>query len=139
MILLERSRIVEGLVDEGAEVPAVEEFVRGFAGGVVAAGQHSGLVADAQLVEAAQDLEGELAEEGEVVGGVDDEGSAVAPGGGLAKALHIVDRADGSPESIEPLLGQADRFKGGADVAGALAGPDHISERGGRVIEGADL
>ena len=39
--------ILERLIDKGAEVPAVEEFVWGFAGGVVAAGQHAGCVGDA--------------------------------------------------------------------------------------------
>jgi hypothetical protein len=30
-------------------------------------------------------------------------------------------------------------FEGGADVAGALAGPDDVAEPGGGVVEGADL
>ena len=36
----------EGAVDEGAEVPAVDVFVGGFAGGVVAAGEDLGDVVD---------------------------------------------------------------------------------------------
>ena len=68
-----RLRVVEGAVDEGAEVPAVEVFVGGFAGGVVAAGEDRGDVVDAVAVEVLEDVERELAGEGEVVGGVDDE------------------------------------------------------------------
>ena len=65
----------EAAVDEGAEVPAVEVFVGGFAGGVVAAGEDLGDVVDLEGVEVFEDVEGVLEGEGEVVGGVDDEGA----------------------------------------------------------------
>ena len=37
------------------------------------------------------------------------------------------------------ILGEAGLLEGGADVAGALAGPDDVAEPGGGVVEGADL
>ena len=58
----------------------------------------------------------------QVIGGVDYQRSSVAPCGCVAEAVHVVDGADGSPEGVEALLGDAFCLKGGADVAGALAG-----------------
>ena len=65
----------EGFVDEVAEVEAVDVFVGGFAGGVVAAREDFGDVVDVERVEVFEDVEGVLEREGEVVGGVDDEGT----------------------------------------------------------------
>ena len=64
-------KALEGLVDEGAEVPAVEIFVGGFAGGVVAAGQNLRYVVDVEAIEVGDDVLGELGQEGEVVACVD--------------------------------------------------------------------
>lgn len=121
-------------MDEGAEVPAVDVFVGGFAGGVVAAGEDFGDVVDVVEVEVSEDVERELAEEGEVVGGVDDE-DAFGVGGELP---HVGQGADGGEDLADLILVEAGLLEGGADVAGGLAGPDDVAELGGSVVEGAD-
>ena len=63
----------EGGVDEVAEVEAVDVFVGGFSGGVVATGEDPGDVVDVEGVEVFEDVEGVLEGEGEIVSGVDDE------------------------------------------------------------------
>jgi hypothetical protein len=71
---------LEGAVDEGAHVPAVDVFKGGFAGGVVAAGQDAGLEVYAVVLEGFDDLQRVLAGEGEVVVGVDQEDFFVLAG-----------------------------------------------------------
>ncbi len=88
------------------------------------------------LLEREENVEGELAEKGKVVGGVDDEGAAARGGGEL---LHVGRGADGSEELANLVLSEAGVFEGLADVAGGLAGPDDVAEASGGVIEGADL
>ena len=81
---------LEGVVDEGAEVPAVDVLVGSFAGGVVATGKDPGDVVDVEGVEVFEDVEGVLEGEGEVVGGVDDEGTLGVRG----EAAHVGHGAD---------------------------------------------
>ena len=57
-------------------------------------------------------------------------------GGG--ESIHERDRADRGPDLPELIL-RHDRLKRLADVTRALAGPHHVPECHGRVIEGADL
>ena len=128
--------VFESGVDEGAEIPAVDELVGGFAGGVVAAGEDAGGVVDAVEIKGAEDVEGELADEGEVVRGVDDERAATGDGG---KALHVGGGADKGEEAADLVLGEAGLLEGFADVAGGLAGPDDVAELSGGVVEGADF
>ena len=82
----------EGAVEEVAHVEAVEVFVGELAGGVVAAGQGAGDVGDMEAAEVGEDLLGELFEEGEVPGGVDDAG--LASGGDRGELLHVVGGGD---------------------------------------------
>jgi len=85
-----------GSVDKPAEVPAIDVFVRGFAGGVVAAGQHSWLKVEAVVLECLDDLKGILKGEGEVVFGVDEHDLFVrAAGFGASKTLVVAARTDG--------------------------------------------
>jgi len=56
--------VLEGFVDEGAEIPAVDVFVWSFAGGVVAAGEDLGDVVDLEGVEVGEDVERVLEREG---------------------------------------------------------------------------
>ena len=51
-------------INKPAHVPAVDELVWGFAGGVVAAGQYAGFEVEAMLAEGVDDLQGILAREG---------------------------------------------------------------------------
>jgi len=90
----------EGLVDEGAEVPAVEVLVRRFPGGVVAAGEDLRDVVDLEGVEVCQDVERIFQREGEVVGGVDDE-DALGLGG---EAVHVGHGADDGEDVADLIL-----------------------------------
>src|ERR1700744_5479385 len=122
-------QLFEGAMDEPADVPGVDVFVRELAGGVVAAGQHAGSEAHAVLAEGVDGLERVLARKSEIVVGVDHE--AVFAGGvaiRTEKPVDVADRADGGPESAEALLGEARLLKTLADMARALAFPDHVSE-----------
>lgn len=122
------------VVDEEAEIPAVEVFVGGLTSGVVAAGENFRDIVDAVLLKVFEDIEGELAEEGEVVGGMDDKDAL-----GIGRELpHVGHGADGSEDLADEILGEASVLEGSADVAGGLAGPDDVAEPGGGVIEGAD-
>jgi hypothetical protein len=76
-----------------------------------------------------------LRQEGQVVGGVDDE-DLLGVGG---EALHVGHGADGAEDLADLVLREAGLLEGGADVARALAGPDDVAEPGGGVVEGADL
>src|SRR5271170_1697871 len=116
--------LLECGVDKRTQVPAVDEFVGRFAGGVVSAGQHLRDEVDAQLRESAQDFDGVFGEEGEVVLCVDDQHLLWLRG----EALHVVDGTGGSEELAQTLLRKASVFKGLADVTGALAGPDDIAK-----------
>src|SRR5258708_1650232 len=103
----------ERAVDEGAEVPAVDVFVGGFSGGVVAAGEDPGDVVDVESVEVFEDVEGVLEGEGEVVGGVDDEGAL----GSCSEAVHVGHRADDGEDLTDLILRQAGPFEGSAGVS----------------------
>src|ERR1700736_6538225 len=85
----------------------------------MAAGKDPGDVVRLEPVEVAEDVERELAQEGEVVGGVDHQGAPRAGG----EALHVGDGADAGEGLAELVLGEAGLLERGADMAGALAGP----------------
>ena len=90
----------EGAIDEPAHVPAVDELVGSFAGGVVAAGQHARLEVEAVAAEGLDDLERVLPGEGEVVVGVDEQDFFVRAAGFCADDLWVVVAgADGGPQS----------------------------------------
>ncbi len=80
----------EGAIDEPAEVPAIDVLVRGFAGGVVAAGQNARLKVDAEALEGFDDLERVLARKGQVVVGVDQEDFLIGAAGlGSGKSVVV--------------------------------------------------
>ena len=89
----------KGAVDEGAEVPAVDVFVGGFAGGVVAAGEDARDVVDREA-KVVEDFEGVPGEEGQVVGGMDDERFARRGGGEAIHEGHGADRGQDLPDLI---------------------------------------
>ena len=122
-------------MDEGAEVPAVDVFVGSFACCVVAAREDLGEVVDFVAVEIGEDVERELAEEGQVVGGVDYENSFGVGG----EAVHVGHGRDSGEDLADCVLGEAGVLEGFANVAGGLAGPDYVAEPGRGVVEGADL
>ena len=76
-----RGQGFKGAIDERAEVPAVHEFVGGFAGGVVAAGEHARFVVDAVTAKVVEHVARIPGEERQVVGGVDDQCFARRGGG----------------------------------------------------------
>ena len=87
-----------GAVDKPAHVPAIDEFVRGFAGGVMAARQHARLKVETILAEGVDDLERVLAGEGEIVIGVDEQDFLLRPTGfGSGKFWIVVAGTDGGP------------------------------------------
>jgi len=90
-------KALEGAVDEGAEIPAVEVFVGGFAGGVVAAGEDYYFVIEFVGFEFFHDSLGEFGKEGQVVAGVDDQRFA----GPAGKFVEVDHRADGAPDLAE--------------------------------------
>ncbi len=55
------------------------------------------------------------------------------------EAVHVGHGADDGEDLADLVLREAGLLEGGADVAGALAGPYDVSEPGGGVVEGADL
>ena len=126
---------LEGTVDKGAEIPAVDVLVRGFAGGVVAAGEDFGDVVDVEGIEVFEDVEGVFEGEGEVVGRVDDEAAL----GICGETIHVGHGADDGEDLTDLVLGEPGLLEGFADVAGALALPGDVAEPGGGVVEGADL
>jgi len=138
-------QLLEGVIDEGAEVPGIHIDKGLFTGGVVAAGECLGVKVDqaelvAQALKIMDGLEGELAGEGEVVVGVDDANGLAGPVGarGCEGQVAIGARTDGGHEGAKLLLAKAGLLKGGADVAGALTAPDNIAKPGSGVIEGID-
>ena len=87
------------------------------------------------FVEVLEDIEGELFEEGEVVGGVHDQHLPFYRG----EPLHVSCRADDTEDLTKVFLCKSRLFNSLTDVASALTGPDYVSEPRGCVIEGADL
>ena len=65
--------IPERPIDERSQIPAIDVLIGRLAGGVVAAWQHLREMIDAQPLKVGEHIERELAQEGEVVGRVDDE------------------------------------------------------------------
>ena len=59
--------------------------------------------------------------------------------GCCCEAVHVGHGADDGEDLADLILIEACLLEGGADVAGALAGPDDVAEPGGGVVEGADL
>ena len=128
-----------GAVDEPAEVPAVDVFVGGFAGGVVAARQNARLEFDLVAAEGFDHLDRVLLRKGEVVVGVHDEHVfAGAVGLGAFELIVVADGTDGGPEIAHPLLCETGIFDSLANVARALAGPNNVAKRSGSVIKGVD-
>src|ERR1700761_5594600 len=121
-------------MNEGAEEPAVHELVRGFTGGVVAAGGHARLEVDTVPAKALEHFERISPKERQVVCGMHRQHLAWRG----REQVHKGDWADAGPDSVQLLLGHHG-FARRADMAAALAGPHHVAEGHGGVIEGADL
>ena len=76
----------KGGIDKGAYVPAVHELIGSFAGSVVPARQHLGHKINAAATEVLDHLEGVFAEEGKVVGGMNEQDFSGVGG----KLVHVM-------------------------------------------------
>ena len=77
-------------------------------------------------IEVGEDIEGELAKKGQVVGCMDDEDSLGIGG----ESIHVGHRADAGEDLADQVLRKGCLFEGCADMARALAGPDDVAKPG---------
>jgi len=105
------SEAFEFLVDEVAEVPAVEVFEGEFAGCVVAAGEDFGDVVYVEGVEVFVDVEGVVEGEGQVVSGMDNERASRFSRMFCGEAFHVRHGADDGEYLADLILSQAGLFE----------------------------
>src|SRR5450432_1725525 len=125
-------RVSKRRANECDEVPAIQITERRFAAGVVAAGQFDGLEIDVTPAQFGDDVLRILRQEGQVVGGEDNQALARVAG----VLVEVGGGAGGAHQGSQLVAGDRG-LKAFLHVAGGLASPDHVGKICRSVIEGS--
>ena len=125
-------QLLKSVVNKRTQVPAIDELVWRFAGGVVAAEQSLSKQNPHSALKISQHFKRVFPQEGEIICRVDNK-NFLRRG---CEALHVRFRADRGKQLMEPCLSQSGIFESLANVPRALAGPRDVAKRDGRMIKG---